>query len=123
MLTRAIRARRAVIVMIVFVATADVLCSSDFPITTPIISTENGPMAIGGAMRQGAADAMRDIKAGRFRILLLAETWQDEKALAVRDPETGYPLYAVPACEATECFLAAVDAYNDAMKKWHADHK
>ncbi len=74
-------------------------------------------------MRQGADDARNDIKAGKFRILLLAETWQSERSVRVHDPETGYLLYSVPACEATECFLAAVHAYNEVMKKWHDDHK
>ena len=117
------RAGTATIIMITCLSAAQTLSARDVPITTPMISADNGPMAIGAAMRQGAADAMRDIRAGKFRVLLLAETWQDENARMVADWETGYPIYQVAACEATECFIAAVHAYNDTMKDWHTSHK
>ena len=70
------------------------------------------------------SDAIIDaLTSAQVFVLLLSETWQDENERMVADRETGYPIYRVAACEATEGFLAAVHAYNDTMKEWHERHK
>ncbi len=56
----------------------------DVPLSTSIISSDNGPLAIAAATRQGEADAKRDIRAGKFRILLLDIVWQDERLARAR---------------------------------------
>ena len=105
------------------VLVAVVHAADESPISTPVVAADNSPAALVDAKKQGVANARRDIEAGRLRIIFLSETAFIEGPLGHFDRETGYPHYPIAACEATEAFLAEVEAYNDTMRKWHAEQK
>ncbi len=99
-------------------------CAADEPpISTPVVAADNSPAAVAAAKEKGVASARRDIAAGRLRIVFLSETAFIWGPTGHYDRETGYPHYPIAACEATEAFLAEVEAYNEAMRKWYAEQK
>ena len=104
-------------------AIAAAYAAKEPPISTPVIAADNSPVAVAAAKEIGLANARRDIAAGRLRIVFLSETSEIHGPLGHFDRETGYPHYPIAACEATEAFLAEVEAYNEAMRKWHAEQK
>ncbi len=57
----------------------------------------------------------RDIKAGNFRILEYGEAREITK-----DPQTGFRIQTVAGCKVAKTLLAEADAYNQAMRDWHA---
>ena len=92
------------------------------PIQSPIRSPEmgaNGTMEeLEAARRQGAETAAQDIKAGVFRILYYGEPFPTGKPLV--DAATGYRTQIVAGCIVSGQFVAEADAYNQAMRDWHA---
>ena len=97
--------------------------ADESPISTPVIAPDNSPAAVAAAKEKGVANAHRDIAAGRLRIVFLSETASIEGPHGHYDRDTGYPNYPIAACEATEAFLSEVEAYNNAMRHWHAQQK
>ena len=85
---------------------------------------EESPAAVAAAEVAGAADAARDIAAGKLQILRYGLAPPARPGpIQDRDEETGYIIYDTNQCVPTSAFLAHVHAYNDAMRKWHAAHK
>ncbi len=115
------KAHRLLLALSASVALISAFASDEPPISTPVIADDNGRAAVAAAQEKGAENARRDIAAGRLRIVFLSETAYIFGPLGHYDPETGYPRYPIAACEATEAFLAEVEAYNAVMRKWHAD--
>jgi hypothetical protein len=99
-------------------AVSCLLAADDSPISSPTIATDTSPAAIAAAETRGAATAAQDIKAGNFRILYFGLPWSSGKRLV--DEKTGYRVQVVGGCVVTEPFVAEVQAYNEAMRKWHA---
>ncbi|MBI5819874.1 MAG: hypothetical protein HZA88_12895 [Verrucomicrobia bacterium] len=91
------------------------------PISNPQNSPDNSPKSIAAAKERGAAHAIRDIKAGKPRILYFGKPWSVGKPL-VDDP-TGYPVEIVGDCSVTKAFVAEVEAYNSVMRDWYAKAK
>lgn len=85
------------------------------PISDDIPSRDSSPAAMAAAEERGAAAAAKDIKAGKLRIL-----YYGIPRVSGKDRETGYPELVVGGCCVTEVFVAEVDAYNQAMRAWHA---
>ena len=106
-----------------FLVIATISRADEPPISTPVTITDSNPAAIAGAKKKGAANARRDIAAGRFRIVFLMEGSVIIGPLGYFDPKTGYPRYPMDGCIAGKAFLAEVEAYNRVMTKWHANHK
>jgi hypothetical protein len=123
MLKPVVRRRILALGVSVFVALSAAHGTDDAPISTPLTALDNGPAAIAAARERGVANARRDIDAGRLRIVFLSETGEIHGPLGHHDPETGYIRYRIAGCEATEAFLAEVDAYNNVMREFHAQQK
>lgn len=92
--------------------------SEESPISSAAISTDNSPAAVAAAKDRGAATAAKDIKAGILRVLYFGEPWSLNKPLV--DDATGYRIQIVEGCVVTEPFVAEVEAYNSAMRAFHA---
>ncbi len=102
-------------------ASADLLPKSakdNSPIHSSEIAPNATPQEVEAAKKQGAETAAQDIKAGVFRILYYGEPWSNGKPLV--DDATGYRVQIVAGCSVSSCFVAEADAYNQAMRDWHA---
>jgi len=95
--------------------------AEDSPIVSKELSTDNGPAATTAARERGAATAARDIKAGTLRILYFGKPWSMGKPLV--DDATGYRVQVVAGCVVGQPFAAEVEAYNGAMREWHAKNR
>jgi len=95
--------------------------SKDVKEKSPIRSPEMGPNAtpekVEAAKLQGAETAAQDIKAGVFRILYYGEPYPLKPLV---DEATGYRVQIVAGCVVSSQFVAEADAYNQAMRDWHA---
>ena len=89
-----------------------------FPIRSPQMGTNATAEEVETAKRQGAETAAQDIKAGVFRILYYGEPFPTGKPLV--DTATGYRTQIVAGCIVSSRFVAEADAYNQAMRDWHA---
>ncbi len=92
--------------------------AEDSPISSNAISSDNSAAAIAAAKARGATTAARDIAAGTLRILYYGKPWSGGKPLV--DDATGYRVQLLAGCVVTEPFVAEVEAYNSAMREWHA---
>jgi hypothetical protein len=92
--------------------------ADESPISSPDISADNSPAAVAAAKERGAATAAKDIKAGTLRILYFGMPWSGGKPLV--DGKTGYRVQIVGGCDVTEPFVAEVEAYNRAVRAFHA---
>ena len=77
--------------------------------------------AVKAAKDRGAETAAGDIKGGKLRILYFGKPWSGGKPLV--DESTGYRVQIVGGCVVSDSFVAEVDAYNRAMRDWHAKYK
>ncbi len=96
-------------------ADVSVFAAEESPITS---SADNSPAAAVAAKERGAATAAKDIKAGTFRILYFGKPWSVGKPLV--DDRTGYRVQILGGCDVTAPFISEVDAYNSAMREFHA---
>jgi hypothetical protein len=94
--------------------------SADFIVTIKKLDETSNKKAEAGKL-QGAAHARKDIQAGELRILYCGKPWSVDKPLV--DEATGYRVQIVGDCSVTEVFAAEVEAYNQAMRDWHAKTK
>jgi len=78
----------------------------------------SAPAAVGAARAKGAAHAAKDIQSGRLRVFSLEPSWPADKAMV--DEETGYRVEMLTDRAHDEVARAEVDAYNQAMREWHA---
>ena len=92
--------------------------TDEFPISSTPISMDNSPAAVAAAKERGAATATKNIKSGTLRILCFGQPWPVGKALV--DDATGYRVQILAGCDMTEPFVAEVEAYNAAMRAFHA---
>ena len=92
------------------------------PIPPPRDGESSSSAAVAAAKERGAQSAARDIKSSILRILDYGAPLPPNTGRRV-DRDTGYPLESIAGCVVTERFVAEVDAYNNAMRKWHAKHK
>ncbi len=102
-------------------ATSALFAAEESPIVSDRISAANDPAALAEAVKRGAASATKDISAGTFRILYYGLPWSQGKPLV--DDATGYRVQIVAGCVITTAFVSEVDAYNSAMRDWHAKQK
>ena len=92
--------------------------ADESPISSTAISTDNSPAAVATAKERGAATATKDIKAGTYRILYFGKPWSVGKPFV--DDATGYRVQILAGCVVTTPFSAEVEAYNSAMRDFHA---
>jgi hypothetical protein len=92
--------------------------ADESPISSKGISTDNSPAAVAAAKERGAATATKDIKAGTLRILYFGKPWSVGKPLV--DDATGYRVQILDGCVVTSPFVAEVEAYNSAVRAFHA---
>ena len=78
----------------------------------------SAPAAVSAARAKGAAHAAKDIQSGRLRVFSLEPSWPADKAMV--DEETGYRVEMLTDRAHDEVARAEVDAYNQAMREWHA---
>lgn len=71
---------------------------------------------IADARARGAANAAKDIKAGVLRILTMAKPAEGNAI----DEATGYHIEAISNRPMSETLQTEIDAYNKAMRDWHA---
>lgn len=95
--------------------------ADESPIVSQRISADNNPAAVAAAKERGAATAAKDIKAGTLRILYYGIPWSVGRPLV--DDATGFRVQIIGGCTVTTPFSAEVQAYNDAMREWHAKNK
>ena len=111
----------SLLLSLVIVASEVSVRAEESPITSPPVSEDQSPTAVAAAAQRGAATAAKDIEAGTFRILYagapLPPDWPSH------DEETGYRIQVVGGCIGDAVFDAEVEAYNRAMREWHAHHK
>ncbi len=117
-----------VAISLLCVAVSTLSAGDDSPIKSPVISADNSPEVIAAARVIGGATAAKDARAGRLRIIDYGEPEPIALGPVIRvperyDPETGYRMFGITGCEATGLFRAEVAAYNEVMRKWHAEHK
>lgn len=98
-----------------------IFAEDESPIVSPRISSDNSPATLAAAKERGAAAAARDIKAGTLRILYWGIPWSVGKPLV--DEATGYRVQVIAGCVVGEAFTTEVQAYNSAMRDWHARPK
>jgi hypothetical protein len=90
-------------------------------VEAPAAGGDDTPAAVEQAARRGAATAAADVKAGRPVILYYGKPWSADKALT--DDATGLKVEIVGGCAVSKAFAAEVDAYNAAVRAWHAAKK
>jgi hypothetical protein len=90
-------------------------------IKAPEVGGDDGPGAVEKAARRGADTAAADITAGRPVILHYGKPWSAGKPLV--DDATGLKVEVVGGCAVSRAFAAEVDAYNAAVRAWHANKK
>ncbi len=79
-----------------------------------------GPEVYAAARARGKAEAVKDIKAGHFRL----RDWGKSSGKREIDTVTGYPIERVGFWNhRNDVFEAEVIAYNQTMRDWHAKHK
>lgn len=79
--------------------------------------------AVEGAKRTGSQQGAADIAACRFQIIEYGEPVPEPLPPVVpRDSTTGYAILSLHDCMLTPAFEAHVRAYNDTMRRWHAEH-
>ena len=110
-----------VIALIAVAVAWPVLAAERSPIESPEMGTNNSPQEVVVARERGARSAAKDIQAGELRILYFGMPWSSDKPLV--DEATGYRVQIVAGCVVTAGFVAEVDAYNQAMRDWHAKTK
>ena len=88
------------------------------PIHSPEMGTNGTAEQLEAAKGQGAETAAQDIKAGVFRILYYGKPFPTGEPLV--DAATGYRTQIVAGCIVSGQFVAEADAYNQAMRDWHA---
>lgn len=88
------------------------------PIHSPEMGANGTAEELEAAKRQGAETAAQDIKVGVFRILYYGEPFHAGKPPV--DDATGYRTQIVAGCIVSDRFIAEADAYNQAMRDWHA---
>lgn len=91
--------------------------ADESPIVSKEISKDNSPAAVAAAKARGAVTAAKDIKAGTLRILYYGKPWGGK---TLTDEATGYRVQIVAGCDVAEPFVAEVEAYNSAMRAFHA---
>ncbi len=93
---------------------------------SPIPPPDNGDRetasALAAARERGARSAQTDIQRGIFRILDYGAPLPPNSGRRV-DPQTHYSLESIGGCVVSRRFAVEVEAYNDAMRAWHAKHK
>lgn len=104
------------------VALSGMAAMDDSPIPPPRASESSSSKALAAAKERGARAAARDIKRGVMRILDYGAPLPPNTGRRT-DHVTGYPLQSIAGCVVTERFRTEVEAYNSAMKIWHAQHK
>ena len=114
-------ARISLISLLFTLAATLALRGEGSPITSPPISANDSPATVAAARECGATSAAKDIKAGAFRILYFGIPWAVGKPLV--DEATGYRVQVVEGCVVGTAFAAEVNAYNNAMRDWHAKQK
>ena|GEM_PF-5619795 len=102
-------------------AIASVAVAEESPISSTDVSADNSPEAVTRAKERGAASAAKDILAGILRILYFGRPWSVGKPLV--DDATGYRIQILGGCVVTGRFVAEVEAYNGAMRQWHAKNR
>ncbi len=108
----------SILALVIAFAAVSVFAADESPITSQEISADNSPAAV--AKERGTATAAKDITAGTFRILYFGEPWSVGKPLV--DDATGYRIQIIGGCVVTTLFVAEVEAYNSAMRDFHAKH-
>ncbi|MDZ4405869.1 hypothetical protein [Prosthecobacter sp.] len=112
---------RSTILLSIFIASLgsnSILVADDSPISSTGIVTDNSPAAIAAAKERGTATATKDIKAGTLRVLYFGKPWSVGKPLV--DDATGYRVQILAGCDVTATFVAEVEAYNNAVRAFHA---
>jgi hypothetical protein len=107
--------------LILAVALSAVAAAADTPVPPPRESESSSPFALVSARMRGARSAERDIRREVLRILDYGEPLPPGTGRR-KDGVTGYPLESITGCAVTNRFVAEVDAYNKAMRDWHAKH-
>jgi hypothetical protein len=115
---RALRTALLLLVVTATIATHPLRAAEDSPISSHAIAADNSAAAIAAAKERGAASASKDIEAGTLRILYYGKPWSVGKPLI--DDQTGYRIQLLAGCVVTEPFVAELEAYNSAMRQWHA---
>jgi hypothetical protein len=110
--------KTSILTLAVALGCLSVFAADESPISSSAISTDNSPAAVAAAKERGAAIAAKDIKAGTLRILHFGKPWSVGKALV--DDATGYRVQILGGCVVTSPFVAEVEAYNSAVRAFHA---
>ena len=110
--------RASFLVLAVAFGCLSVFAADESPISSSAISTDNSPAAVAAAKERGTATAAKDIKAGTLRILYFGKPWSVGKPLV--DDATGYRVQILDGCVVTSPFVAEVEAYNSAVRAFHA---
>lgn len=110
----------SILALVIAFAAVSVFAADESPITSQEISADNSPAAVATAKERGTATAAKDITAGTFRILYFGEPWSVGKPFV--DDATGYRIQIIGGCVVTTPFVAEVEAYNSAMRDFHAKH-
>jgi hypothetical protein len=105
-------------IVALFLTTLASSVAGESRIKSPEISSDNSPEAVARAKQQGTETALADIKVGHPVILYIGLPWSVGKPLV--DDATGLPVEIVAGCTVTGVFSAEVNAYNDAVRAWHA---
>lgn len=87
------------------------------PIRSPETGSNATPEEVDAAKLRGAEAATQDIKSGVYRILYYGEPYPIKPLV---DDATGYRVQIVAGCVVSRQFVAEADAYNQAMRDWHA---
>ena len=96
--------------------------SEQSPIPPPRDGESESVRTLAAAKTRGSRSAEADISRGVFRILDFGEPLPPGTGRRV-DPQTRFPLQSIWGCVVTERFTTEVEAYNDAMRAWHAKHR
>ena len=110
--------RASIFTLVVAFGGFSVFAADESPISSTAISTDNSPAAIAAAKERGAATASKDIKTGTLRIFYFGKPWSVGKPLV--DDATGYRVQILGGCDVTSPFVAEVEAYNSAIRAFHA---
>jgi hypothetical protein len=99
-----------------------VAAAAQSPIPPPNNDDSETAPALAAARDRGTRSAHTDIQRGIFRILDYGAPLPPDSGRRV-DPQTHYSLESIGGCVVSRRFAVEVEAYNDAMRTWHARHK